>query len=92
MLYITSTPKNSELSISGFIKMLVMATYASMLLAAGTGTAMVLVRPPDGEAIDNVLGAVVSAPGLALAVLGSISFAFLFRQYKASKAPKFGKI
>ena len=60
--------------------MLVMATYATMFVAAGTGTAMVLVRPPDGDSIDSVLGAIAGVPGIATAIFGSLSLALLFHR------------
>jgi hypothetical protein len=84
MLSIISNRKNPELSISGFIKMLVMATYVSMLLIAGTGTAMVLVRPPSGDAIDSVLGAITGVPGVAAAVLGTFSLALLLHRRQSN--------
>jgi len=84
MLSITSTRRNSELSISGFMKMLVMATYASMLLVAGTGTAMVLVRPPSGDSIDSVLDAITGIPGIAAAVLGTFSLSLLLHRHQSN--------
>jgi len=60
--------------------MLVMATYASMLLVAGTGTAMVFVRPPSADAIDSLLGAITGIPGIAAAVLGTFSLSLLLHR------------
>jgi hypothetical protein len=74
----------TERPISGFIKVVMMATYASMLLIAGTGTAMVLVRPPSGDAIDSAVGAITGIPGIAAAVLGTFSIALLLHRRQSN--------
>jgi hypothetical protein len=85
MLSIARMNQFSQLPIAAVIKMLVVATYASMLVAAGSGIAMVLVRPPDSDSVDSTLGAIVGVPSMAPALFGSLSIVILLRSLMASQ-------
>ena len=87
-----NTQESPQLSTSKIIKLLVLATYASLLVAASSGAAMIFIRPPEGDSLEGVLGITAAISGLAIAAFGSSSMALLFRWRRWTQMPVWAKI
>ena len=87
-----NTNESSDLPISKILKLLVLATYASLLVAASSGIAMIFIRPPEGDSLESVLGITAAISGMAIAAFGSSSVALLFRWRRWTQMPVWAKI
>ena len=88
----TNNYESSGLPISKILKILVLATYASLLVAASSGLAMIFIRPPEGDSLEGVLGITAAISGMAIAAFGSSSMALLFRWRSWTRMPVWAKI
>jgi hypothetical protein len=86
------TNKSSDLPVSRILKVLVLATYASLFVAASSGAAMIFVRPPEGDSLEGILGITAAISGMAIAAFGSSSVALLFRWRKWTNMPIWAKL
>lgn len=86
-----TTNESSGTSISTILKLLVLATYASLLVAVNSGLATVFIRPPEGSSLEAALGITAATAGIAIAAFGSSSIALLFRWRRWIQMPLWAK-